>query len=204
MGLHTKLRRLSPHKARRRRLPFPAAPHLRAAQLDAPALFESVEAFPRDRWNALETFRPHILVGSTADLEDIAEWVRRNAADLSSVDHAVFALTARGGQPLTDVPRVVFWQAFGVPVYELFLGAGGVLLAAECEAHEGWHAEHNVRFFAGANGELMYQVRGAQPSRTGLRGSLENQPCLCGKSGDRVLDLEPLIFTAPLRLAATA
>ena len=204
MQIYTNRRQLIPRRSRRRRLPFPAAPNLRMAQLSAPSLFDSVEAFPRERWNALESFRPRILVGSTADLQSFAEWVRRTVADLSSVDHAIFALTRMGDEPLTDVTRVVLWQAFGVPVYELFLGNGGVMLAAECEAHEGWHVEPNVRFFVGAHGELAYDAPSARGQRTGLRGSVRTETCSCGREGARLLDVEGFGFDSLLQLAATA
>src|SRR5581483_2647827 len=122
LRVSTKIRQLRRPRSHRRQLPFPAVPTLRVAQLGSAATaFDSVEAFPRERWNELESFRPHVLVGSPSDLRRVAELSQRGILDLESIDHAMFALTRCGDQPLSDVSRVVLWQAFGVPLYELFV-----------------------------------------------------------------------------------
>lgn len=188
-----------------RQLPFPAAPNLRVAQLTVPgAAFDSIRSFPRDCWDELEEYRPHVLVGSTADLQRVAELARRNVLDLTSVDRALFALTCCGDQPLRDVSRVVLWQAFGVPVYELFIGAGGALLASECQAQEGWHVESGARFSL-MNRELVVRTRDRIETPTGLTARLESKLCPCGRAGMRIIDVEPLALIRVRRaLAAIA
>ena len=40
---------------------------------------------------------------------------------------------------LTEDDRDLMWQRWGVPVYEFLTDAGGVVVASECDAHEGLH-----------------------------------------------------------------
>lgn len=124
--------------------------------------------------------------------------------DLSGVDHAIFVLTECGDKPLTDVLRVVLWQTFGVPVYELLIGTGGVLLASECEVHEGWHAESPAAFSL-IDGELVVEMPGRNAVRTSWTAYLEEEPCSCGRPGVRIMDVDTgCIGGAPRELAATA
>lgn len=175
---------------------------MRVAQVSpAAGDFDSVSSFSRDRWDELEAFRPAVLVGAAADLRSLAELTRRHILNLPSVDHAVFVLTECGDQPVNDISRVVLWQAFGVPVYELFVGPGGMLLASECEAHEGWHVEPRAAFSL-VKGELVLNAPGLSGAPTGLTASIDLELCPCGRSGMRLTNIEAL---APAReLAATA
>ncbi len=204
MRLSMELRQLAPQRLLRRRLPFPATPSLRAGQVTTTSTFDGVVPFGRDRWEELETFRPRILVGPSADLQAVAEQMAQGWLELSSVDHAVFVLTRSGERPLNDVARVVLWQAFGVPVYEVFLGPAGTLLAAECEAHEGWHVEPNAKFFC-LHDELLCESRGGTRIRTGLRGRITTELCPCGRAGGRIVDVDSVESDSAVhRLAATA
>jgi phenylacetate-coenzyme A ligase PaaK-like adenylate-forming protein len=135
------IRRFKRKSTQHRRLPFPAAPGIRTAQVTATTFFEDVEAFSYERWAELESFHPRILVGPASDLRRVAEQVELGTLDLKSVDCAVFVLTACGGTPVSDVVRVVLWQSFGVPVYELLVGVKDILLACECQLQEGWHPQ---------------------------------------------------------------
>lgn len=195
------VRRLSAPSLGRRRLPLVSASNLRVAQIAHSASFEGVRAFPSEEWVLLEEYRPRILVGDTADLHQLAQRVKSSLIDLSSVDHAVFALTYGGAEPLSDVMRVVLWQAFGVPVYELFIGRGGIL-AAECETHEGWHVEPGAAFRMD-DGELLFDGFGARAVRTGLHASIETEPCPCGRTTPRITGVA-VLRTHSRRLAATA
>ena len=150
------------------------------------------------------SFQPQVLVGSVSDLRRLAELVQRRAMDLSSLDRAIFAVTRCGDQPVTDISRVVLWQTFGVPVYEIFVGPRGVLLAWECEAHDGWHVDPGTRFSVLKN-EIMLDVPGRQPIPTGLTGSIDNETCPCGCPGTRLVNVEALALISFRRaLAATA
>ena len=99
-----------------------------------------------------------------------------------------FVLTDCRDVPLRDTARAVFWQAFSVPVYELLLGGDGSLLAAECEAYEGWHVEKGVTF-SSLQGQLWYSTRRGYSGGTGLTGGIEAQPCPCGRSGQRLMNV---------------
>ncbi len=213
IGIPGKIRRFRPQNSGSHKLPFPAAPNVRIAQVTAPAAqFDSVETFHPDRWEELETYRPGVLIGSAADLQllaQLATWNTRNHSkdgglDLSSVDRAIFVLTECGCDPLTDVIRVVLWQTFGVPVYELLMGTGGLVLAAECEAHEGWHLDNSAEFSIFGD-ELVLRAPGYTPLRTGLTGFIETQPCPCGRAGSRLMHIESFeVGDVPRQLAATA
>jgi hypothetical protein len=87
------------------------------------------------------------------------------------------------------VTRVVLWQAFGVPVFEIFTGLDNAILGYECELHEGWHLAPNVDM-AETNGELTVEAPGVSPLRTALSGFITNDKCPCGREGPRLLDVE--------------
>jgi hypothetical protein len=161
-----------------------------------------VEAFWPQRWDELEAFRPQVLVGPATELQRLAERVRLHTIDLKYLDRAIFVLTECGDKPLTDVLRVVLWQTFGVPIYELFMGAG-LLLASECELHEGWHIEPPAAFSIAGN-ELIIDIPGRHRLRTGLNGHLDYELCSCGREGTRVMNLKCLPNPGSCRLAATA
>jgi|GEM_PF-1488605 len=190
--LRANVRRFRPQSLGRRKLPFPATPGLRIAQITAAAsLFDLAGAFPPERWEELESYRPHVLLGAPADLEQLVERTRSLALDLSSVDHAIFVLTKCGNKPATDVLRVVLWQAFGVPVYELLVRGESLVLASECEAHEGWHVENGAAFSV-IDGELVLNAARRNGVRTGLTGFIETEPCPCGRAGLRLMDVEQM------------
>ena len=204
MRFSVNIKRLRRQNGVRRKLPFPSAPNLRVAQLGNHATFDSVQAFPPDRWADLEMYRPRVLVGSAPHLKRLAERIQRRAIELSSVDHAIFALTECGHKPINDVFRVTLWQTFGVPVYELFIGDTGNLLASECELHEGWHAEPNTAFSL-INDQLMIDTPARNRIVTGLTGDIQHAVCPCGRTSARVLDIRPFSRRrARQALAATA
>lgn len=204
MQVPAKIRRLGRQRTPHCELPFPAAPDLRVAQITATSHFDRVSAFPPDRWQELETYRPQVLVGPAQQLQKFIEWVKLELVDLKSIDHAIFVLIECGDRPFSDMSRVVLWQTFGVPVYELFVGVGGVLLASECEAHEGWHVQPYARFSL-SDEELVVNALNQKTQRTGLLGSIETTGCPCGRPGARVMGIESLRSkTAWYELAATA
>src|SRR5579884_2585088 len=102
--LPSRLARLRPRKQSSRPLPVAALPGLRAAQLGAAvADCESVPSFGRNQWDELEAFQPRVLIGSAGDLHCLANLAQRNVLTLTSVDHAIFAVTRWGTQPVSDV-----------------------------------------------------------------------------------------------------
>lgn len=181
------LRRLGRSRAK---LPFPAGPHVRVAQILSFPVFEGAEWFGFEDWQQIGSFEPQVLVGPASALQTLAARIHENVLDLSSVDHAIFVTTECGQPPLSDTARVVLWQTFGVPVYELLIGAGGKLLASECEAHNGWHLEPNVKLET-ADGELCVAALGKDlPQPIGLTARAETGLCPCGRAGTRILQVE--------------
>lgn len=186
------------------KLPFPAAPGLRIAQMAPRATFAGAESFAFHRWQALETFRPQVLVGPALALHMLAVRVRQKALDLATVDHAIFVTSECGVSTLANTARVVLWQAFGVPVYELLTGSEGRLLACECEAHDGWHIEPHVKCEIDGS-EILLRLPGRHSEPLRLAAKIETNACPCGRSGARILAAERKLPAQPgRRLAATA
>lgn len=193
-----------PAEQKRILLPFPAHPNVRIAQLTETPSFVGVQTFVPERWLELETFRPRVLVGYAGELQRLAERVDLGMLDLVCVDHAVVLLTPCGSKPLSDVLRVVLWQSFGVPVFELFVGPDKSLLAFECEAHEGWHLEPGVQLGAFEE-ELILDSPGNYGLRTGLRGRILEDTCPCGRETPRLMDIAAVRPSPLLRtLSASA
>jgi hypothetical protein len=150
------------------------------------ALFEGARYFSQAQEAELQEYGPQILLGFSEDLSKLAARVERRSLSLRLLDRAVFALTSYRDMPLRDTVRAACWQAFGVPIYELLLDGDGSILAAECEAHEGWHIASGIAFSM-LDGQLWYSTRRRFSGGTGLTGSIEAQPCPCGRPGKRLL-----------------
>ena len=123
----------------------------------------SVRVFP-DGWSdAVAKFRPEAIAAPV-------QYLRKLAARAESVivDHAVIAFTGDMTQAMSDSDRNLFWQAFGLPIFEQYLGVHNQLLASECEAHAGLHVVSGC-------GHLP----------------LDRTPCACGNSSPRVFRALP-------------
>jgi hypothetical protein len=91
-----------------------------------------VRVFPAG-WNEeAARFRPSSVAGP-------AEQLRHLTREHLQLRHAVIAFTYEGQAGLSDEDRDLFWDSFGVPIFEQHLGPGNELLAMECEAHAGLH-----------------------------------------------------------------
>ena len=111
----------------------PMNPTPRTAIL-APGFRETklVRVFPQG-WNAdAAKFEPSSIAGPAEQLRKLTK------LDLG-LRHAVIVFTYSGEAALSDDDRDSFWDAFGVPVFEQYLGRGNELLAVECDAHTGLH-----------------------------------------------------------------
>lgn len=91
-----------------------------------------VRVFPHGWDQRAERFQPDSIAGSREQLRKLA---RRTV----HVDHSVIAFSFEGESGLSHSDRELFWKAFGVPVFEQFLGSRNELLAMECDAHAGLH-----------------------------------------------------------------
>jgi hypothetical protein len=117
-----------------------------------------IRIFP-EGWNAAAAhFRPAAIAATWPQLEALLP------ERIPSLTHA-FIVIARPGDPLlTAEQRSKLWRAFRVPVFQQIVGDRGVLLAAECEAHDGLHIES-----PGFSSDLP----------------LETAPCGCGRKTPR-------------------
>jgi hypothetical protein len=119
--------------------------------------------------------------------------------------YPVTAFTGPCHGVLFDSDRDRIWDAFGVPVFEQFLGVRNELLAEDCDAHDGLHIRgerarfdsHGCELTVTSFANLAYPVLRLA---TGLHGRIEASVCACGRSGLKLLDLSPL----PRTLAAIA
>jgi hypothetical protein len=183
------IKRFRPSGAVRRRLPVDLPCKGRIAQVSNPAaLFEEARYFSSQEFPALQAYAPQILLGSSEALLDLSALVDGARLSLPELNRAIFVLTDCRDVPLRDRTRVILWQTFGVPAYELLLGDGGLLLAAECEAYEGWHIENGVTF-SSIGDQLWYSTRRGPSGGTGLTGDLQAQPCPCGRAGKRIVNV---------------
>ena len=140
------------------RFVHPLAPVPRTAVLTSG--FEetgAVKVFPSG-WNRqAERFRPASIAGPVDRLRELA-------AARIPLEHGLVAFTYEGQAGLTSDDRELFWEAFGVPVYEQLLGHDNRLLAAECDAHCGLHLVEGYRSDA----------------------RIETEPCGCGNPAPRI------------------
>ena len=174
------------------KFPFPLDPRIRLAKLTDPVpQFGTLDPFYPESTIHLEGYRPNMIVGDSSDLITLAEQVGLGTVDLACIDHAIIALTRCGEAPLNDVARVVLWQTFGVPVFEIFISFDLSIIAYECELHEGWHLAPQV-VLNNFDGELMLDAPGILGMRTALNGSLTGDKCPCGREGARLLHIEPV------------
>jgi hypothetical protein len=185
-------------------LPFPVSPTLRIAQLSSGPKFAGVQVVTLRRVQNLRLFAPNVVVGSAAELQRLAEHAVSGSLDTSPIDHAVVVITHCGTKPLTDLVRVILWQAFGVPIFELYLGLDNGLLCSECEAHEGWHLAPGISFTLLDGGEMILSGGGNHGLRTGFNASLDPDPCPCGRPTPRLLDIEQISGPDARYLAASA
>jgi len=121
-------------------LPSPAQ-RLKARLFDAVLRRKVLSSFDMRRDNlgdyarTIDAWRPEVIVGYTSALESLAEWVlenRRLAWRPSSV------ITA--AEMLSERQRATIEQAFGAPVFDTYGCREFMLLGAECELHDGYHA----------------------------------------------------------------
>jgi hypothetical protein len=93
---------------------------------------KNVRVFPRGWNDSAARFEPSSVAGP-------AEQVRKLAASAVRLENSLIVFTYEGRSGLSHEDREMFWNAFGVPVFEQYLGPHNELLAMECDAHSGLH-----------------------------------------------------------------
>jgi len=93
--------------------------------------------------SAIEIFGPESIAFPLPIALNYATQRLAGANILPSLRCAVVVLSSlhTPGGPMTDDHRDLLWRAFGLPVFEQLLGLDGLVIASECEVHDGFHAE---------------------------------------------------------------
>lgn len=87
-------------------------------------------------WSAAAAaYAPAAIVGTWAQLEALLP------EKIPSLSFALIVVAQPEDALITLAHRRKLWSAFGVPVFQQIVGPKGLLLAAECEAHDGLHIE---------------------------------------------------------------
>ena len=125
------------------RFVHPMDPMPRTAIL-APGFEETklVRVFPSGWNDEAARFAPTSIAGPR-------EQLRRLTNKGLRLKHAVIVFIYDGDAGLSDDDRDLFWDAFGVPVFEQHLGPSNELLAMECDAHMGVHLIGNFEKLRG-------------------------------------------------------
>jgi hypothetical protein len=180
------------------RFPLPLDAGLRIAQFSSGnVLFGDARPISSTDYATLQTFDPQLIIGSSLDLETLARKVGEGSVTLRSLTHALYVITTCYDMPLRDSARVLLWQTFGVPIFEVLLAGDGLPIAAECDAHEGWHVVDGVTFWYESE-DLWFRRKRSLGQSTGLTATIENSRCGCGQTGQRLLDVR-MDFRDPLR-----
>jgi hypothetical protein len=176
---------------------FPVDPleGLRAVQIGASQALHDVPWFPNDTWHLIPAYAPDAVAGTRESLQRLCQYLAAQHLDFSFVERAVFVLTQVGERPLSDQARDELWRVFAVPVFELFVARDGLILAHECDAHEGWHVNATVAQFVKLRGEPHLVLRRLLPDGgraavgVGFAGAVTRQQCACGLETQRVVHL---------------
>jgi hypothetical protein len=118
-------------------------------------------------WDAeAAAYQPAAIAGTWLQMESLL------VHKIESLTHALIVLARSSDSLLTIEQRQQLWRAFRVPVFEQIIGANGVPLAAECEAHAGLHIESPKLKIGGC--------------------SIEDAPCGCGRDSHRIKAVEQI------------
>lgn len=164
-----------------RRLEFPLSFSGRIAMLEAGFDPESqAREFAATDLRGLEAFAPQSLVAPIKIALELADQKLRGYPALASLDVALVVLTHAGDPVLDEYHRDLLWRAFGVPVFEQLRDSDGLVIARECEVHDGLHLEAGLHLEDGA------------PLPGALRCEMISGHCECGAETRRLRRLAPL------------
>jgi hypothetical protein len=192
------------------RYPLPGKPRV-AVLCDGITEDANTRVFAMGWTPEIAAFRPEALAGDLESLRTLADLVLEGIADLPTLVRPIIAFS---GLPFLDFPtesshipaltaadRNLFWQAFGAPVYEQWLGIDNEVLAEECDAHCGLHLAVDRAIF-----ELCPDLGGQElvvtsfenlafpvlRLGTGIHAIISTEPCECGKPGPRLVAVPTL------------
>ncbi len=176
-------------------LPFPASHDARIAQVGDFPILTGPTWFHIEWWDALRKLQLDVLAGPRDALRRLAELTTRHGIDMA-LGRALFSITRVGERPLSDPARDQLWNAFGVPVYELYVSGNGIVLASECEAHDGWHVIPETARISKLAGEPHLVLNRREPNGSefqaigmGFTADVTTEVCDCGQTTPRVVNL---------------
>ena len=162
---------------------------------------DAVQCFPEGWGEEMEKFKPEAIAGPVPALRRLATMVFSSGAKLRHLKRPLIVFSGLGFDQramLSESDRNLFWNAFGMPVFERYLGFGLETLAKECEAHDGLHLNLDAgifqTFFDGKHPELIltsldHLSHPVLRLATGLAADISFQPCRCGHPGPRIMSL---------------
>jgi hypothetical protein len=149
-------------------LQFPIPVPLRIAVLEKGfALDRNSREFEPGDLAGIRAWNPEAMVAPLQAALAFADLRLRGVLDLPDLAGAIIVLTDRGGEPLAEHHRELLWRAFGIPLFEQMRGRDGMVIARECEVHDGLHVDPA---FAGEWKDT----------------ELVAEPCDCGSEAPRV------------------
>ena len=103
-----------------------------------------IREFAANDLTGLKEFAPHALVATLHTALELADRKLRGLLPLASLELALVVLTRIDDTPLAAHHRDLLWQAFAIPVFEQLQDADGMVIARECEVHDGLHLDDNA------------------------------------------------------------
>ena len=178
----------------RRRLFFPL-PSIPKTALVSPGYWprRNVRNFA-DPWQpAMSRWTPEAIHGPCDTLRGFAEGIAHGYTWIPPLRHSITVETGIIEGPLSEADRDFFWRAFGVPVYQQFMGFAGELLAFECEAHDGLHmVEENALIERDSGGEILitpftHSRNPVMRLGSGMTAEIAPGECACGRFSPRLM-----------------
>jgi phenylacetate-CoA ligase len=154
--------------------------------------FDMNEQRMREYADALDRFKPETIVSYVGPLVELAHWIERNGRKIHRPLRILGAAEA-----LHAHQRELLQRVFGAPAYDTYGCREFMLIAAECEAHEGLHLNidhlhvefHGDAFGAPHSGPAELVVTDlhnyGMPLMRYLNGDLGTpggSACLCGRN----------------------
>lgn len=137
-------------------------------------------------------YRPRAVIGYVAPVLLVARWLNARGRQLRGIDGVL-----TGAEMLFEPERREIGKAFGAPVTNTYGSREFMLMASECEKHEGLHvnSDHLVlevvdsdsRNVSGASGDILvtdlhnYGMPFVR-YRNGDRATRSDHPCSCGRA----------------------
>jgi hypothetical protein len=164
----------------------------------------AIKVLPAAQWQWLHNGNTQLLAANVPVLRRMAAGVLSGTFALPQLSHGIVIFNSMEHGVLMASERDLLWAIFGVPLFEQWLGFDGEMLACECEAHHGMHIQpEGVEVEHSESGELIVtSYLGLRTPvlrlQSGLSANLIQEPCACGLTSPRLLDLRRISSDRPL------